>query len=471
MVVCDGIRHLRLTRNFHLPVHLCSYRFSTRKAVLILLSSLTFATGCSRFKAKPAEQYVYVTAKSANLRDRVAAVSNRTGAVTNGDRLKILDHGRHFLKVQTEKGEIGWIEEKAVATGQAAGEFDKLKEQHKADPEVASAVVRDSVYMHLKPGRDSERFYLLAEGEKLKLLKRATLIKSVNPALVARAQKPIPQAAGSDAKRKGAAPPPPPPAPPAPGAPAPLAGTLPQAAQFPLELADTALIVSALGGLLAVSATMALMLALGPLFIVSLLFTWTRGLFVAWVRVLLGAMLGTIAVPLVLALDLGIVERQVISLRNLVDASQPPGFLPLAIVATALASAVVLFALLAAVIRVAAGLQIPQVVSNGVGSLFVPPARAERGSAATAQTGDGPTAFIDSRNRAAQLADAVRAQARRDDGSMPEQVRIVRLAGATQRSDPAAAPSVSSSGPPLGQTGRRIRQRRTIGAQRRDMTT
>ncbi len=171
---------------------------------MILLSSLTLATGCSRFQTKPADQYVYVTAKSANLRDRVAAVSNRTGAVVNGDRLKILDHGRHFLKVQTQKGEIGWIEEKAVATGQAAGEFDTLKEQHKADPEVASAVVRDAVYMHLKPGRDSERFYLLAEGEKLKLLKRATLIKTVNPALVARAQKSIPQAAGSDAKRKDA---------------------------------------------------------------------------------------------------------------------------------------------------------------------------------------------------------------------------------------------------------------------------
>ncbi len=252
---------------------------------------------------------------------------------------------------------------------------------------------------------------------------------------------------------------------------APLAGTLPQAAQFPLELADTALIVSALGGLLTVSATMALMLALGPLFIVSLLFTWTRGLFVAWVRVLLGAMLGTIAVPLVLALDLGIVERQVVALRNLVDANQPPGFLPLAIVATALASAVVLFALLAAVIRVAAGLQIPEAVSNGVGSLFAPSDRTERGSPAPAQNGDGPAAPIDSRNRAAQLADAVRAQARRDDGSLPEQVRIVRLAGAAQRSDPAAAPGASSSGPPLGQTGRRIRQRSTIGAQRRDMTT
>ena len=268
-------------------------------------------------------------------------------------------------------------------------------------------------------------------------------------------------------------------APPQPGQPmpttqagaAPLAGTLPQAAQFPLELANTALVVSALGGLLSVSATMALMLALGPLFIVSLLFVWTRGLFVAWLRVLLGAMLGTIAVPLVLALDLGIVERQVIALRGLIDASQPPGFLPLAIVATALASAVVLFALLAAVIRVAAGLQVPQAVSNEFGSLFAPSGRVERGSAATAPAGEGPAAAIDSRNRATQLADAVRAQARRDDSSQPEQVRIVRLAGATQRSDPATAPGGSSSTPPLGQTGRRIRQRRTMGAQRRDLTT
>ena len=158
--------------------------------------------GCTGFKAKPTEQYVYVTAKQANLRDRVAAVSNRTGVVANGDRLKVLDHGRHFVKVQTEKGEIGWIEEKAVATGAAAGEFDKLREEHKSDAEVASAVVRDQVYLHLRPGRETERYYLLVEGEKLKLLRRATLVKALNPALVARAQRSIPQAAGTDAARK-----------------------------------------------------------------------------------------------------------------------------------------------------------------------------------------------------------------------------------------------------------------------------
>ena len=252
---------------------------------------------------------------------------------------------------------------------------------------------------------------------------------------------------------------------------APLAGTLPQTAQFPLELADTALVVSALGGLLSVSATMALMLALGPLFIVSLLFAWTRGLFVAWVRVLLGAMLGTIAVPLVLALDLGIVERQVVALRNLVDGSQPPGFLPLAIAATTLASAVVLFALLAAVIRVAAGLQLPAAVRGEIGSLFPAGRGLARSIAAGRPEAEAQSPLVDSRNRATQVADAVRAQARREDGALPEQVRIVRLAGAAQRADAAATPATAPTGPALGQTGRRIRQRRTLGAQRRDLTT
>ena len=162
--------------------------------------------GCGRFKPKPVEHYVFVTAKQATRRDRVAAVSNRTGAVANGDKLKVLDHARHFVKVESPKGEIGWIKEQEVATEEVAGEFDKLKEAHAKDPEVASGVIRDQVYMHLKPGRETERFYLLNENDKVKLLHRATLEKAVTAASVARTQKAIPQAAGSDASRKDAAP-------------------------------------------------------------------------------------------------------------------------------------------------------------------------------------------------------------------------------------------------------------------------
>ncbi|MBB5055758.1 hypothetical protein HDF16_000427 [Granulicella aggregans] len=137
--------------------------------------------GCSRFKSKPEAVYVYVTAKQTFLRDRVAAVSNRTGTVENGQRLAVLERGRRFLRVQTDKNETGWIDEKAVATQQIYDEFTKLDQDHAKDPTVASAVVRDEVYLHIAPGRSTEKFYRLAEGERLSLIARASLPKGGGP--------------------------------------------------------------------------------------------------------------------------------------------------------------------------------------------------------------------------------------------------------------------------------------------------
>lgn len=142
---------------------------------------MSFLTGCDRLKSKPPDQYVYVTAKQTFLRDRVAAVSNRTGTVENGQRLKVLERGRRFLRVDSDKNETGWIDEKTVATQQTFDAFAALEQEHAKDPVVASAVVRDEVYLHLTPGRATERFYRLAEGDKLSLIKRATLPKGGGP--------------------------------------------------------------------------------------------------------------------------------------------------------------------------------------------------------------------------------------------------------------------------------------------------
>jgi hypothetical protein len=179
----------------------------SRLACITGISLAVALSGCSKLRPKPPAQYVYVTAKQTFLRDRVAAVSNRTGTVENGDKLQILEHGRRFVKVQTAKGEQGWIDEKAVATQDIFDQFEALGQQHSKDPVVASAVVRDEVYMHSKPGRDSDRFYRLVEGEKLKLLARATLPKPLPPGM--RPAKPATPA------KTDAATPPPPPEPPA----------------------------------------------------------------------------------------------------------------------------------------------------------------------------------------------------------------------------------------------------------------
>jgi len=145
-----------------------------------LLICLAFG-GCSRFKPKPKAEYVYVLAKETFLRDRVAAVSNRVAMVQNGQRLELLDRGRRFLQVKTDKGEVGWIEEHAVVNPDVITGFEQLQKAHGHDPVVATAALRDEGYLHLKPGRDTDRFYLLPEGDKLQLMFRASVPKAVGP--------------------------------------------------------------------------------------------------------------------------------------------------------------------------------------------------------------------------------------------------------------------------------------------------
>jgi SH3-like domain-containing protein len=148
---------------------------------IVLAVALIALTGCSHFRIVPADKYVYVTAKQTFLRDRVAAVSNRTGTATNGEKLVVLDHQRRFLKVRTPTGEIGWIEEKFTAPQDVADHFEALGNAHAKDPVVAKATARDEVFLHIAPGRETERFYLLEENDPLNLLERATILKPITP--------------------------------------------------------------------------------------------------------------------------------------------------------------------------------------------------------------------------------------------------------------------------------------------------
>jgi len=233
------------------------------------------------------------------------------------------------------------------------------------------------------------------------------------------------------------------------------------------ELASASAIVmaAALAGLIAVRAVVALLLGVGPLFVASLLFETTRGLFAGWVRAVIGAMLAGVAVPMVLALELAVIEPQARALAAIVGTTDPLGQEVSRIWTSAIVFALVLAVVALGVARAAWSFRLPD---GARGSLERMVGGAGRDTLAPAH---GPAAALpEGRSRAQRIADAALNAQHREEREESGAGRM-RTQGVARGVAPRGETRVLAP-VPLGQSAgtaaRRGARRASGGAARRD---
>lgn len=144
---------------------------------MVALALLVFGLGCKRAKLAQ-HDYMYVSAVETSLRDRVATMYGKVGSVHNGDRVEILEKQKRFIRVRTDSGQEGWIEQRSLVSQEVYDGFQQLAKDSLSVPVQAHGTTRADLNMHLTPSRDGEHLYQLKEGEKLEIIKRATTDKN-----------------------------------------------------------------------------------------------------------------------------------------------------------------------------------------------------------------------------------------------------------------------------------------------------
>jgi uncharacterized protein YgiM (DUF1202 family) len=148
-------------------------------SICTFLLALFLFAGCKSGDSDNAD-YAYVAHPQVTLRDRVAAVYNKVGSLSSGQKVQVLDRSqnRRFVKVRSEDGKEGWMEQRYLVDQEVYDGFAKLAKENADAPVQATAIARRAVNLHVDPARNAEAIYQVKENGKVQLLRRSSTPKS-----------------------------------------------------------------------------------------------------------------------------------------------------------------------------------------------------------------------------------------------------------------------------------------------------
>ncbi|MBC9033001.1 type IV secretion system protein [Sphingomonas sp. JC676] len=229
-----------------------------------------------------------------------------------------------------------------------------------------------------------------------------------------------------------------------------------------LGTARLVFLTATIAGFASVRLVAGLLLALGPFFIAFLLFEGTRGLFEGWIRGIVAAIIGAVAVTILLGIELALLEPWLGQLIALRQADRSIAGADTELLVVALAFALALLAGLGMSARVAIAFRLPAAWRAAAGD---PVAQLRPEEAMRPAVVGGPERQpSEQHSRAAAVAEAVAGAQRREVASTASAGAPGRTVGQGPTRDVAVATPT-----PLGQSYRRRTQGRvSASAGRRD---
>ena len=139
-------------------------------AVMFMTGLIAVLPGCQREAVEESGEFAYVRGDSVEFRNELGPASEVMGHLQSGERVHVVSRRPRWAEVRNAAGETGWVLQRYLVSHEIYDQFEQLARQVDALPSQGAAVIRREANLHLQPGRDTQVFYQLADGERAEVV-------------------------------------------------------------------------------------------------------------------------------------------------------------------------------------------------------------------------------------------------------------------------------------------------------------
>ncbi|MBI2819935.1 MAG: SH3 domain-containing protein [Acidobacteria bacterium] len=145
-------------------------QFSRWRALLLSAGLATWLFGCQRKGPQETAELAYVSGATVEFRNELGPSSEVTGHLQSGERVRIVSRRPRWAQVLSASGQTGWVLQRYLVSQAVYDQFAILAREAEALPSQGRALIRRNANLHIEPGRNTQVFYQLAEGEQAEVV-------------------------------------------------------------------------------------------------------------------------------------------------------------------------------------------------------------------------------------------------------------------------------------------------------------